>query len=215
MHINLCAHNILTPHPARSCSLHNCDFIGDDFYTRTSSKRRWYTAFIVFTCYKTRAPHYESSDEMGDDAPLVSPGSIDMREIFKVEKKDQFQFREYAWAGGDDVNAELENKAVQVTCEKMGWDMPANWRQLRNKQSSAARRVGLAPIWDLVEDVPTGPNLHRSQESPQAAGQIPGIRSCYNIQPGDDIGAAIANMFGDIHQRPKDHLAAWKEKNSM
>jgi len=168
--------------------------------------------------YKTRQPHYESSNEMMDmmkkDAPLVAPGSIHMREILNVQEKDQFQFREYAWSMGKDVNAALEDTAVKVTCEKMGWKVPADWRADRLKQS-IARRVGLPPIWDLVKDAPSGPNLPRDESSPSQEGTIPGIQACYSMKPGDDIASFLGNMFGDIHQRPKDHLASWKEKNSM
>ncbi|KAL7533308.1 hypothetical protein ACHAXR_006961 [Thalassiosira sp. AJA248-18] len=191
--------------------------IGDDFYTAPFELLRKDdgTCFIVFTCYKTRGPHYESSDEMGKDAPLVAPGSIAVREILNVQEKDQFQFREYAWAMGEDVNAALEDKAVKITCEKMGWEIPAGWRDDRIKQS-VARRVGLAPIWDLVQNAPSGPSPPRAESSsPSQEGKIPGIQACYSMEPGDDIGSFIGKMFGDIHQRPKDHLAAWKEKNSM
>ena len=133
---------------------------GDDFYTAPYELLRKDngTAFIVFTCYKTRSPHYEASDEMGEDAPLVAPGSIHMREIFDVKEKDQFKFREYAWSMGNDVNAALEDNAVEVTCKAMGWEVPTNWREVRTKQS-IARRAGLAPIWDLVTDSPSRPIL--------------------------------------------------------
>ena len=76
---------------------------------------------------------------MGDDAPLVAPGSIHMREIFDVKEKDQFKFREYAWSMGDDVNATLEDNAVEVTCKAMGWEVPTNWREVRTKQCPTCR----------------------------------------------------------------------------
>ena len=86
---------------------------------------------------------------MGDDAPLVAPGSIHMREIFDVKESDQFKFREYAWSMGDDVNATLEDNAVEVTCKAMGWEVPTNWREVRTKQSMPDVQVYQLPfgIW--------------------------------------------------------------------
>ncbi|EJK57053.1 hypothetical protein THAOC_22947, partial [Thalassiosira oceanica] len=122
--------------------------VKDDFYTAPYCllKTEDGQSYIVFTSYKARNPHYEASNSMEKDAPLVAPSVHDIEKILGAKEDSKFVFREYAWAGGDDVNAALEENAVKVTCETMGWGVPQNWRDDRKTQSKK-RIVG--PVWDL------------------------------------------------------------------
>ncbi|KAL9190436.1 LOW QUALITY PROTEIN: hypothetical protein ACHAXT_007647 [Thalassiosira profunda] len=156
---------------------------GDDFYAAPycllkAEEDGAPVAYVVFTSYKARNPHYAASNDMKYDAPLVAPCTDAVMENLGVDEDHKFTF--YAWAAGKDVDTALEDNAVKVTCDEMGWEFPADWRQSRRQQSKA-RCVG--PVWDL-EKYPRGMRNPYPPRSASQAGGIPGMQSCWSLEPG-------------------------------
>mmetsp|Transcript_19113 Transcript_19113/g.40291 ORF Transcript_19113/g.40291 Transcript_19113/m.40291 type:complete len:242 (-) Transcript_19113:275-1000(-) len=117
--------------------------------------------FIVFTCQvpwlhgnplgESERAHHRAHEYM------ELKGKYDVPHLGTVEKfmttlglkeRDIFTFtNDGCYPTKRDISEALEDKAVEVTCAAMGWDIPQNWRIVRKKESETH---GL-PILNLAD----------------------------------------------------------------
>mmetsp|Transcript_13580 Transcript_13580/g.29531 ORF Transcript_13580/g.29531 Transcript_13580/m.29531 type:complete len:376 (+) Transcript_13580:221-1348(+) len=84
-----------------------------------------------------------------EDIPCVEMGPEKMQLLMELDDDDIFTFtKDGCYPGKDDISQALEDIAVKVTCEAMGWEMPPDWRQERERQS---RMRCVEEVFDLVE----------------------------------------------------------------
>jgi hypothetical protein len=114
---------------------------GDDYFTapfalykgklKLLGKHAKVKLYLIFTAYKCRQPHSTAVAAMkGFGKGIRVAGSVN--EFAEDEDPGLFKFRKYAWVGGDDVCLDLEDKAISVTCEKLGLEVPSDWRTTRS-----------------------------------------------------------------------------------
>ena len=68
--------------------------VEDDFYTAPYCllKTEDGKSYLVFTSYKARNPHYEASNSMEKDAPLVAPSVHDIEKTLGVKEGSKLSF---------------------------------------------------------------------------------------------------------------------------
>ena len=118
---------------------------GDDYYTAPFAVVSGWTrkrngipkqkrTYICFTSYKCRSAHDNALHAMGDFAEGISAfGSFEdvVARGYLCKPTQVVKFRKFAWAGGDDISLDLEDRAVKLTCEFLSQSIPSDWRSQR------------------------------------------------------------------------------------
>jgi len=135
-------------HTERERALHP----NDDYYIapyalisrlRSVDKVKSLKYYMIFAGYKVRGAHHKAQIAMvsylGPQAGHSGWNAMRLGDSihgFIPKRKSPgekiYKFREYAWANGDDVNLELENKVMEISAAIFGEAIPDAWRASRD-----------------------------------------------------------------------------------
>lgn len=187
----------------------------DDFFTAPFCfmPESEYGGFIVMTCQVPwlhghghipgtsqkqddwREQHFQRAREMMREyspdiiSPFVEKGPERMQYFLMLDEEDIFTFtKDGCYPGKDDISQALEDKAVKVTCEAMGWEIPTNWRQERERERAVWR---VEDAFDLAEHDANKVNEMGDNK-----------RMKYSIDPY----ATLISREGGEHEEEKDSL---------
>lgn len=102
---------------------------------RVESGKTWkYQYFQIATTRMKQCSMYANSRL--EDIPYVEMGPERMQKFMCLEEHEIYTFtKDGNYPDKEDVGRDLEDMAVKVTCKALGWEIPSNWREERERQS--------------------------------------------------------------------------------
>jgi len=148
---------------------------GDDYFTspfaivsgwtrKRPGQPKKKVALLCFTAFKCRGAHDEAIAAMGE----LGRGMVAFRSMRSVEESlckpvHVAKFRRYAWAGGDDVSLDLEDRAMKMACASLGADVPSDWRARRDE---IVKQHAVWPLRQLPQTAELAPDADVPKPAP-------------------------------------------------